>query len=95
MLKLTEIKISREKENHLRDLISRQEALREILLRQGIRTCEDPDSLLLTANFFFHVEDYTKWLEYNERIIDEFPYSKACMQVGENLRFVKENCIVN
>ena len=92
---MTEVKISRETENKLRALITRQEVLAEVLLKQGIDVDTDPSSMLLTANFFFHVEDYTKWLEYNDKIITKFPYSKECMQVGDNLRFVKENCIVN
>lgn len=90
---MTEIKISKETENKLRALISKQEALAEVLLRQGVDVNTDPNNLLLTANFFFHVEDYGKWLEYNDKIITKFPYSKECMIVGKNLRYVKENCI--
>jgi len=91
---MDEIKINKETENEVRALITKQEALAEVLLRQGIDVDTDPSSMLLTANFFFYVEDYGKWLEYNDKIMTKFPYSKECMIVGKNLRYVKENCIV-
>ena len=87
---MSKVKITKEKENELRELIAKQEVLRDILKKNGICTSDDPESILRTANFFYHVKDYTKWLEYCEKIIDDYPYSKECMIVGQNLRVVKK-----
>lgn len=87
--------IPQETINELRDLIIKIETLHKVLKDQGIRPYVDPKDLLLRGNFFYEIGDYKKWLEYYDVIISEFPFSEECLTVGKNLRFVKENCIID
>lgn len=82
------IKMSKEQEMEIRDLISREETLRCTLKCNNIHLEEDSKHLLTTGNFFFYVGDVTKGLEYYEKAMD------SCKLVDiDTFMLIRENLL--